>query len=386
MKKESSTDGVRDLECMLVQLCSQKDWSGIVDELMLIFIQEFNLNAKENKCRAAKYLERMEQNGSTLEFIECLVLSLVMWVNNKEQADATLYFVILSFLFSSETDLCKQSLIQFITILFGKFLPSESVTEKKSKEILSSLIDEDKAKLAFDFDDNMAAELWNNIREVRLNNSASFERKIENQGENVTDNNITGKESFVIKTGDIAAESIYKSANFIRKGLSSFVEPNVTRGIEAAGDFAINQITPIEICDGTRDTNHSSVGISQSSVKATGIICSGACAVSFGLRNALGVGIRKAAEKFNDNHVGKKIIPNDDLRDTFKGVGKVGVTALGASLIVAESMFETTKAGEMLINGPNLFVRIPTRCVLRSMLRILFDVSPLYQSPKQPLQ
>jgi len=131
MKKESSTDGVRDLECMLVQLCSQKDWSGIVDELMLISIQEFNLNAKENKCRAAKYLERMEQNGSTLEFIECLVLSLVMWVNNKEQADATLYFVILSFLFSSETDLCKQSLIQFITILFGKFLPSESVSEKK---------------------------------------------------------------------------------------------------------------------------------------------------------------------------------------------------------------------------------------------------------------
>jgi len=184
----------------------------------------------------------------------------------------------------------------------------------------------------------MATELWNNIRKVRLNNSASFERK------NVVDNNITEKESFVIKTGDIAAESIYKSANFIRKGLSSFVEPNVTRGIEAAGDFAINQITPIEICDGTRDTNHSSVGISQSSVKATGMICSGACAVSFGLRNALGVGIRKAAEKFNDNHVGKKIIPNDDLRDTFKGVGKVGVTALGASLIVAESMFETTKA------------------------------------------
>merc|ERR1712038_313398 len=64
----------------------------------------------------------------------------------------------------------------------------------------------------------------------------------------------------------------------------------------------------------------------------------------FGIRDISTKGVTKASEKWNEKNVGKKVIEDDDVRGVVSAAGKVGVASLGAAAIVAESLFETTKA------------------------------------------
>jgi hypothetical protein len=51
-----------------------------------------------------------------------------------------------------------------------------------------------------------------------------------------------------------------------------------------------------------------------------------------------------AAKRFDHEKLGQKLIPDQDHRDVLAAAGKVGIASLGASMVVGEAIYDTTKA------------------------------------------
>lgn len=69
-----------------------------------------------------------------------------------------------------------------------------------------------------------------------------------------------------------------------------------------------------------------------------------------GLRNAAAESIQHLADQWEENKIGSHIIPMDEQRELCANIGKVGLAGLGATAVVAETIYNSTKTGEEQTN------------------------------------
>jgi hypothetical protein len=195
------------------------------------------------------------------------------------------------------------------------------------------------------------------------------------------DNNkhTTGDAEMVKLKSEQAATTIYDGAKFVRDSLSTHFVPNVTSGIEALGEFAKRNIAPNpsdenaderDDCirgdddgNGNGDGGHGAssnnnnnidtnddneedqvLKLTNSTVQATDTLRESTKFVAHGIRNYSTKGINTIKNKWEEKELGKELIADDDLREVTVAAGRVGVATVGASAVVVESIFETTKA------------------------------------------
>lgn len=143
----------------------------------------------------------------------------------------------------------------------------------------------------------------------------------------------------VIKGGEVAAEYIAGAAQWVERGLKWSV-PVINCGLETAGDKLKAIIVPQE-----NSLNAEAVANCTSAAKqATDEVRLSTKRAVNGIRNASTVRIQRAAKRFEDEKMGQKLVPDEDHREVLAAAGKVGIASLGAATIVAEAIFDTTKA------------------------------------------
>ena len=156
----------------------------------------------------------------------------------------------------------------------------------------------------------------------------------------------------IINAGDLVSEHIFQGAKFLQDGLANIIVPNVTKGIEALGDIVIQNTEPCatkEVFDNPVKEKKDEeleefIAMTDKSVKATDSVRQGARTLAYGIRDYSTRKVYHGTRAWNEREWGKQLIPDDDVRETVVATGKVGLSVLGASALLIESMFETTKA------------------------------------------
>ena len=156
----------------------------------------------------------------------------------------------------------------------------------------------------------------------------------------------------IINAGDLVSEHIFRGAKFLQDGLANIIVPNVTKGIEALGDVVIQNTEPCatkKVSDNPVKEKEDEeleefVAMTDNSVKATDSIRQGARTLAYGIRDYSTRKVHHGTRAWNEKELGKQLIPDDDVRETVVATGKVGLSVLGASALLIESIFETTKA------------------------------------------
>jgi hypothetical protein len=177
-----------------------------------------------------------------------------------------------------------------------------------------------------------------------------------------TQDTVEGSNDDYIKNVGMASEyisdNIFKGATLVADGLAKVIVPNVTKGIEAIGDFVISQNSNPSIPakrkqDSTTSTATKSkeeqeleefVSLTKDSAKASDSMRQGVRTLTYGIRDFSTRQIHATSKAWQEKQIGKQVIPDDEVRETLVATGKVGVATLGASALLVESMFHTTKA------------------------------------------
>jgi hypothetical protein len=146
----------------------------------------------------------------------------------------------------------------------------------------------------------------------------------------------------VVKGGEVAAQYIAGAAKWVQRGLKWSV-PVINGGLETAGDKLKKIISPQK---GDHDMKSAILVAScTSSVKkATDGVRITTRRTMTGIRDASSHGIQMAAKRFDDEKFSHKLVPDQDHRDVLAAAGKVGIASLGASIVVGEAIYDTTKA------------------------------------------
>uniref|UniRef100_A0A7S2UEA4 Uncharacterized protein n=1 Tax=Attheya septentrionalis TaxID=420275 RepID=A0A7S2UEA4_9STRA len=154
------------------------------------------------------------------------------------------------------------------------------------------------------------------------------------------------EDSQMIQGAEVAASYISGAARWVDKSLMSSV-PAMTSSIGVVGAFAKEHVEPMEkpmIMN--RSDEVVTLTYSDAAKRATGGMRQTAQTAAVGIRDASTRGVHKLATKFEQEHLGEQLIPDKDWRDAVIATGTVGLATIGAVAVVAESLYETTKAGE----------------------------------------
>jgi hypothetical protein len=257
---------------------------------------------------------------------------------------------IVEFLSSSTEEACKVSIIQFVNLLLSNFSLDDSTSLNQAEVVYkATLFQNDEEKMAVlktisdAFGDNVVMScFWQYI--LHIISSKKELKEVESNSNDIQRRDSSDAE-VIIAAGDYAAEKIYGGAQFLSNGLTHII-PKVTSCIENAGEYAKQNIEPNsnqEPVDATKDEDRT-VAITQTSVRATDMFRESAKTVAGGICDYSTKGINKMAEKWDENKLGKELCPEDELRETIVAAGKIGMATLGATLNIAESVFDATKA------------------------------------------
>jgi hypothetical protein len=178
--------------------------------------------------------------------------------------------------------------------------------------------------------------------------------------ENTNDHDKTSNDYVekVAIASDFISDNIFKGAVLVSDGLANVIVPNVTKGIEAIGDFVIRQNSNPSIPAVKRKTeNHGTatktkeeqeleelVSWTKDSAKASDSIRQGVRTLTYGIRDYSTRQIHTASRAWQEKQIGKQVIQDENIRESLVATGKVGVATIGASALLVESIFDTTKA------------------------------------------
>eukprot|EP00550_Attheya_septentrionalis_P005054 CAMPEP_0198280882 /NCGR_PEP_ID=MMETSP1449-20131203/916_1 /TAXON_ID=420275 /ORGANISM="Attheya septentrionalis, Strain CCMP2084" /LENGTH=427 /DNA_ID=CAMNT_0043976441 /DNA_START=134 /DNA_END=1417 /DNA_ORIENTATION=- len=152
------------------------------------------------------------------------------------------------------------------------------------------------------------------------------------------------EDSQMIQGAEVAASYISGAARWVDKSLMSSV-PAMTSSIGVVGAFAKEHVEPMEkpmIMN--RSDEVVTLTYSDAAKRATGGMRQTAQTAAVGIRDASTRGVHKLATKFEQEHLGEQLIPDKDWRDAVIATGTVGLATIGVVAVVAESLYETTKA------------------------------------------
>ncbi len=279
--------------------------------------------------------------------------------------------------------------IQFVNFLLSHCLMGDEENETQTTFIEQAIEQRDEAILATVLEEDLF-RFWEKIIAIIIHSidgksssadETSFKQKEVGAGDvggvvnsssfTIDPDNPSGA---IIAAGDFAAEKIYGGAKFLNQSLSNII-PSVTGGIETLGDFAKNNIQP----DASKDSLTSQVGndddddnddknpkkvdkghgndskeiteddivaFTEASVQATDVFRSSTEALTSGIYNISSKGINNLSNNWKKNEIGKELCEQDELRESFAAIGKIGIATVGATLNVAEAIFNVTKAGK----------------------------------------
>ncbi len=331
---------------MTVQVRYNEDWKVIANDLISSFVSSTAIEK-----RASGLIEGMKQADVPSQIILPLMNALSTYskqtnddVSNHYDDSDFLYDCILQCLTSSLIDEnCSIKIIQFTNfVLLGSSIEEidEEIGEERSlgdaKLVLYNILmyDNDHQSFSPNFDAIQNPRLQNFWRRMYVSlrskrNSGNVDKLSDSEA--------------IIAVGDYSAEKIYSGAKYLSNSLTRMV-PKVTKGIENLGEYAKQNITPSASREAL-DQEDQGVAVTQATVEATDTFRKASQTVAIGIRDLSTRGINKAAEKWEENGLGKDICPQDEMREGIVTAGKIGMAAIGATVEIAESVFEATKAG-----------------------------------------
>ena len=308
-------DRVTDLEGIntpshddLRNLAASKRWGQVTDAIFA------NVDGVKNekKKRVIEILEKLDEGISNTSLISDLIVVFMLEIDPELRGEDASVTSVIDFFSSSADELSKYLVIELICIVFGLWTLDESNKYQKAAELLEGFLFIPTAQ-----------NFWFMVRGHTMEVSA-IERR-----------------------GDVMAKGIYEGAKLIENGLVNVVTPLLTKSIESVGSFAKDRIEPISGDDSDNDEEDDmAISLSNDVVNATDKFRQGSQAVAFGVRDVSTKGIiASVSKKWEENDTTANLIQDDELRALVGAAGKIGIAALGASAVIGESIFETTKEG-----------------------------------------
>lgn len=146
--------------------------------------------------------------------------------------------------------------------------------------------------------------------------------------------------------GDVLSDRIFTGASFVKTGLKNYLVPFVNTGIEKIGETAKansqhrdNTIMKDKELRGMEE----SLSITRDAVEFSDSIREGVQSLTGQFRDFSIQKFDDVKKVWKENEVGKKIIPDDDVRQVAASVGKVGVATLGAAGLIIEAVVESAR-------------------------------------------
>ena len=143
----------------------------------------------------------------------------------------------------------------------------------------------------------------------------------------------------VVPSGDVAAECIVETANWVKRGLVGSAYA-INGGIEIVGDVLKDNLTP---ASKPLAAPSYALTCTDAARQATNEVRQTVKKTVSGIRDYAARGISTAAKKMEETKVAEKVLPSDDSRQMLATAGKVGMASLGAAAIIGEAVFESTK-------------------------------------------
>mmetsp|Transcript_16147 Transcript_16147/g.24200 ORF Transcript_16147/g.24200 Transcript_16147/m.24200 type:complete len:464 (-) Transcript_16147:79-1470(-) len=369
-------------------MCQQKDWLGITNEFMHLFehLERHDKHREKTAEIACTLLKAMNSTTSRLNDCCCInerkvrinlsgllllaYKSVSEFAKKKRKVDQAQdsRSTILKPSFNANANrlvnemlpstLCLE-IIQFMNL----FVVDELIHEESRIEYAIKVLQALKFNELLSNGDSQPAEIyWNNVIISKRSKPSNAENQM-NKSQTVDRETL----ETIIHAGDVLSEKFNCVANCFREGMKEHVVPNMNKGIEAAGEYVKNNTEPLkqsssdkrnalknkenvkEFDEGDNDRVIERKGslddmraFSSASVDTTDAIRRGVRSAVFGVRDYSTRKLNDASELWKEKDVGRKIIPDDDVRSMATAAGKVGVAALSASAIFAETLFEAT--------------------------------------------
>ena len=392
--------GFNEFKDMLEELVANKDWLNIVEELLLLVKSQDDGtdNMEERKARALQHLECMDREiddaENNLIFQWMLILHLELKTVDEDASsgdDADAAWHTFHSCFAGEIDIC---VVRFINTFLNRSVLIEGECKCQAEAILQALqSDAGEINLAsLENEEKETIHFWKKVIKFRgtsnsnsnsdNNDSSSSSPAVMNIAPTIVkvpppksnsgagdDNSNSSSQrkrldpeavENIVQAGDVISGHIYSAAKLASKGLTNYVAPAVSKGIEVVGDIIIDNTAPasdipsiskeedsppsISNTSGLDIDMNSALSITEQSVKATDSIRRGTRTVAFGIRDFSTRQVHNATTTWKRHEIGKQIIPDDDVREAVVATGKVGIATLGAAALLTESIFETTKA------------------------------------------
>mmetsp|Transcript_8710 Transcript_8710/g.13014 ORF Transcript_8710/g.13014 Transcript_8710/m.13014 type:complete len:438 (+) Transcript_8710:155-1468(+) len=350
-------------------MCEEEnhDWTILADELVSSFIIHQKNEGINNggtatntiEQKASQLIECIKQADVPKELISPLMSALSYYskrtLNTSNSNDDTdfLYVCIHEYLSSRLIDEnSKIEMIQFINLVVssgsiegGDDERSEEKNGENAKLVLYNILicsDDHRELRSPNFhalENSKLQQFWDGMHISLISKR--------NGNDSIGANSDT---EAIIAAGDYAAEKIYSGAKYISNSLTRMV-PKVTNGIENLGEYAKQNITPNssgeDLCNkgrGSEDQEDQGVAITQALVENSDKFRVASQSVTIGIRDIGTRGINNAVGKWEENSIGKDLCPQDEIRESIVTAGKIGLAAIGATVEIAESVFEVTKA------------------------------------------
>ena len=294
----------------LRRLVASKRWDEAIDKMFA----SAEGTGYEKKTRIRELLKMLDKEVSNNSIISDLLVAFMFEIDPGLRGEDASVESLLVFFSSSADESSKHLVIELICIVFELWSLDEVNKSAKAVELLEGFL----------FIET-ATNFWFMVRGHTLEVSA------------------------IDTGGDIMAKRIYQAAKSIENGLANVVTPFVTKSINSAGSYAKDRIEPSSGDDSDNDgTGNLPTSLSDDVVNATDKFRRGSQIVAFGVRDVSTKGIASVAKKWEDNGTTAHFVQDEELRALMTAAGKIGIAALGATAIVSESIFETTKEGQSL--------------------------------------
>ena len=310
MLGEGLTEETTSSQDYLRRLVVSKKWNEVTHQLFA-YADEVE---KEKKEHVTELLQILNEEVSNNIVVSDLLIALMFETDPELSGEDASVEAVLKFFSSSDDESSKHMLIELICIVSGLWTFDENNKSEKAVELLG----------AFLFIPN-AANFWFIVRGRSAEVSA------------------------IDASGEAMAKQIFQGAKFIENGLANVVTPFLTKGIDSVGSFTKDRIEPS--CEDYGDSDGEddlAISLSNEVVNATDKFRRGSQTVAFGVRDVSTKGIASVAKKWEDNGTTAHFVQDEELRALMTAAGKIGIAALGATAIVSESIFETTKEGQSL--------------------------------------
>ena len=321
----------------LRSLVASKRWDEAIDKMFA----SVEGTGYEKKTRVRELLKMLDKEVSNNSIISDLLVAFMFEIDPGLRGEDASVELLLDFFSSSADESSKHLVIELICIVFELWSLDEINKSAKAVELLEGFLFI-----------QTATNFWFMVRGHTMEVSA------------------------IDAGGDIVAKRIYQGAKSIENGLTNVVTPFLTKSIDFVGSYAKDRIEPSSGDDSDNDgTDNLATSLSDDVVNATDKFRRGSQTVAFGVRDVSTKGIASVAKKWEENDTSAHFVQDKEMRALLDAAGKIGIAALGATTVIGESIFETTKEGWLLsiiyqyfcfalqkYNGVNYLCSIAGKC------------------------